>query len=702
MPIVDFEQDPQAPYGTGNFRDDTGRIMYAYDPDTAQQFSKTMKGSRAGGDQRTALNAPIPGADLKALQGTAPDFAGGKTAADVVSLTPGAEGRPERTPPAPAPTPAPEAAPAAPAAAPAAAGPAPGPGASLVQSLDAVKAEAAPPTAGAPASPAAPATVGAPPAVGSGAGASLVQTLDSARPGAPLSARSEPTRAPEPRQFDSGGLPLGSVSAGDSISVEKGIPVEKALEEINDREAIGQVGDQLIADTYERQGQQAARGYEQGRNTARADYGRNVQRAFEARAEREAAEQDLTRLRKAYEENDKSEDPERFMRNMSTGSFVATALLAALNGAFGAQLGQQRNGVVDALDQAIDRDLQRQKDEIASGRIRIGNEIDRRMKEGHSADEAYKLARDALVGNMNAFLDLESKRVNALPEARAQAQLLIQPRLEQRAKDRAETMRLTYDKINIAKRAEQQYQMPQVVGMTPQDMLAMIQLNEKQTEHENTKPVEAAVGHPVSIGEAQDIRTDAKTYAQKRATIGATRAILNQLAQKLKLSYENGRFTGTPDAGVRPLGSSALSEQAREIDRAYSMLKRADVMGMTREPSAKLQDEFGRITARPFWDSDIPQQLSDIASILDQAEGELDQGFGNDVTNYYSYMQQQRRSPPAPPAAPPAPAAPARGAKPPASRAAPAPAAPAAEPAAPAAAPPPKQSSKLPGGLRLE
>ena len=57
MAIVDFEQDPSAPYGTGNFRDDAGRVMYLYDPETASQFAKTMKGApvRGGADGRLFL-----------------------------------------------------------------------------------------------------------------------------------------------------------------------------------------------------------------------------------------------------------------------------------------------------------------------------------------------------------------------------------------------------------------------------------------------------------------------------------------------------------------------------------------------------------------------------------------------------------------------------------------------------------------------
>ncbi len=66
--IVDFEQDPAAPFGSGNFRDDSGRITYLHDPDTASDFVTTMSGSR---ESRGGGGAPEPKPGDAAAQGIA-------------------------------------------------------------------------------------------------------------------------------------------------------------------------------------------------------------------------------------------------------------------------------------------------------------------------------------------------------------------------------------------------------------------------------------------------------------------------------------------------------------------------------------------------------------------------------------------------------------------------------------------------------
>ena len=682
MAIVDFEQDPSAPYGTGNFRDDAGRVMYLYDPETASQFAKTMKGApvRGGADGRVARNDPLPADTFDQLRGTAPpEHPDGTPVADIPAPTPGAEAQPAATP---------ASAPATAAAGAPAAVPQGGAGAALVQTLGSVQAEAA----GAQQPPAAPATPGQPPAApaGSGAGANLVAALDSARPD-PISARSQPTTTPEPSAYSPGSLPLGKTGEADSVTVKQGMPLDKALEEVADREAIGEAGDSLIRNEYERQGRANEWLFARQRNAARDEYGRNVSRVFERSAERRAAEEKVTRLQEALKRNDESLDPDRYMRNMSTGSFVATTILAALNGAFGAMIGQQRNGVIDALDQAIERDIQRQKEEIASGRIRMQNDINRFMQEGHDAKEAEMLARDALIGNMNAFLDLEAKRVSALPEARAQAALLIQPRLEQRAKDRAETLRLANDEVTRSYQREREHSNP-VIG--PQDMLAMLNFGERKKEVENTDYYERMLGRPVSADQAKVLEQDKQEFAAKSGQNRETEKRILDLGTMMGLRVDKrGELVGDADPGVRPFGTEQLSDKARDVTRAYTLLKESRTHSAPREPAAALEKEFGTAIERPFNDSDIPGQLNALLRIVRRNEDNLRKGYGEAARLYdveERYKDQARRSPPAP----------ARGGPAPARGPAPAPAAPPA--AAPAAAPPARKPNKAPGGLRFE
>lgn len=617
--IVDFEQDPNAPLGTGNFRDDAGRIMYLHDPDTAGQFIKTMRGA-----PRLAKNEPVQVDGPPGTPGQAAAAASQAIVSDVGALDAAVTAH-EQAPPAPAPAAAP---PATPPAAP--------PGAPAVP----------PDPVAAAAAVVAPTPVGAPPA--GGPGVALVSALGGVT--AKLDQRSNPQQAPEPRRYDPTGLPLATVGEGETSNVKEGRSPGAVLEELRDREAFGEAGDRLIRDAYSRQGRTQAKAFETGRDAAMLEYGRNVNTAFEKGAERIAGEKKLATLKAELERNDKSMDPGRYVRNMSTGKLISMMFLAAINGGFGAINKKQNNDVLDAFDNAIERDIQRQKDEIASGRIRTQNDINDLMKKGLDAATAEKVARDNLIGNLAAFKDLEAKRVNALPEQMLQADLLIAPRLEQRAKDRAEILRTAEDEVTRSIRRDQLHARPEPgAAMTPQDMMAMLNYREKITEQQNTKPVEDAVGHPVSIPEAAGIKDDTKQFTQKKAIIDSTRAQLQYLAEKLKLYRGPNGYAGDPDAGKRPFGTSELDEQAREIDRAYALLKRADIMSMTREPSARLQDEFGKITERPFWDTDIPGQLNAINSLLQSAEQQLREGYGEDVGRYYDAVRAGRTArPPAP------------------------------------------------------
>jgi len=703
MAIVDFEQDPEAPFGSGNFRDDMGRVMYVHDPDTASQFVRTMRGRKpdlrlARNDSGTAASQGI--ADVNAAVA---DFEGAM-----------ANPHPAKPPePAPTPTPAPPApgqpgaaategiaqtnaavadiekavtaAPGSPAVA-----PAPAPGAPPV-------APAGPPApASAPGAPAVPGAAAAePPPPGSPA--ALVQGLE--RVQASMSARLQPDAPPGVGGYSPEGLPLSAVESGQQVALKEGRDVGRVAEEIAERNRVGEAGDQTIRDAYAVKGRQAAEGFAAGRDAARGDYGRDVNTAFEKNAEARQAFEKVEGFKKALAENDKSVDPDSYVRNMSTGKKIGMIILAALNGGFGALIGQKNNGVVDALNNAIEQDIQRQRDEVASGRIRIQNDIDFFQKKGFSAQEAETLARDRLIKNLAAFKDYEAKRVAAGPQALAEANLLIQPRLEERTAENAMSLRSLENEVNRSLRAGQTYGMIPGTVITPQDSLATETLEDRRIQRENAAAVGEVVGHDVSIDEAKEIRNDAQDLGKRLATGASARSLLNQLRGELGLRKDpkTGKWTGDADPGSRPLGISA-TDRAKLIDSYYAQLKRADIMGMVREPSATLQNEFGKITERPFLDSQIRQQLDAYEAAVDLAEREARRGFSDEAIAYYD----RKRTPVTKANAPPARgrAAPARSSAPAAARTpAAAPAAPAPAPAAPPAEP---ERKKAPGGLRFE
>jgi hypothetical protein len=658
MPIVDFEQDPEAPLGTGNFRDDKGRQMYLSDPDTASQFVKTMRGAplkRKGPDLRLAENdAGYKGDNTRSdLMQRGPATGGVQNLVmrntdDPGSIEPLGAGASlvqrqtdavnklagvTATPAAPA-APAPAApAPAAPAGTPTP--PAPSPG-----SADAAQAP-----------PAAPTTTG-----GTGAGASLVQRHNDAV-NKLAGARTKKGPEPLPMEVSTNNLPPFRTGIGETVNVTEGRPIENIVEGLEETEGAARQTDAAIEQSFTAREQASNQSFETRKAAIQRDNETQKKRQAEARAERFQAEQEQEKLRRALAENDNKLDPDRVMRNMSTGKTIGMIILAALNGGFGAVIGKKDNDVLNVMQNAIDVDIERQKDEIKSGHVRTQNLIDKFMKQGFDAKTAEMLARDQLDKNILAYGDLEAQRIAASADLRAQKDMLLAQRNEALIIRRDQKLQEGEDKITRARQSEESWGVPPVVpGATPQSQLAEIGVQNAKVEQENAKRVEAAVGHPVSPDEAKEIRQDAQDYGKRLAAIARTRAVVRQLGDALKLKRDKDTWTGEPEAGSRPLGVDGLrNEQARRIDRLYSIVARADTEQMTREPSAALQNRFAEITNRPFWDSDIPTQLNDIESVLDQAEIELRNGYDEDVVNFYA-----RRGKTAPRAAgakpPPAPA----------------------------------------------
>jgi len=642
MAIVDFEQDPTGPYGTGNFRDDRGRVMYLHDPETAQQFVKTMPGAKlpaqvASESDDIASNRMDGGASLRGKVGLESDMIARQRFG---GNAPG--GGPDRRlaenrPPEPEyydPNAAGRDV-AASVDAP------PSPGAALVDTLDQTQAKLAPP-APAPAAPSgapapAPAAPAAPPATAPAApaaanpGAALVSNYDATQ--AKLGQRSQPRDIDLPQPYSSGNIPLSGVRSSRNVSVEEGRPVENALEQLGDeapevQNQIDQIRSAGIA-------KDAAVDRAYGAQLSSTDAYRKAQeeRAQKAAAERKAAEQQLMTVQRELKANDQSLDPDRVIKNMSTGKRIGMIVLAMLNGAFGATLGQKDNGVMQAINLEIDRDIDRQKMEVANRKASLGNDYKRYLDLGLDAKTAEALARDKAEQALFQYKDLEAKRAGAQGENARAAELAIAPLRLAWAQRRGDVMKETESRVKRAAEESQAHEVPPVPVMTPQDVLALMNIQNQKIANANTEDIAAAVGHPVTPDEGKQIRTDAQDYGKRRANIAAARAQVDQAAKEMGLFKGPDGYSGTPDSGV------PLSEKRRRVNNEYTLLKRMDVMGMAREPSAALQDEFGRITARPFWDSDATWQLNAMQRVLDRADQELRGGFSDEALAFYNRVR---------------------------------------------------------------
>jgi hypothetical protein len=662
MPIVDFAQDPSAPYGTGNFRDEKGRVMYLHDPETAQQFAKTMPGAPLGkqvADESEALaarqmgdtgatlgsqvamesdaiargrfggNAPSRGPDLRLAEARAPlPGPGGRGAAlvsqydqtrSVLDAPPSgstAEGVPPSPPPG-YPAPAPDAPPGA------------------------------PPVAGA--APAAPTAPGAP----TGAGAALVSNYDATQ--AKLEARSKPRDIEMPKAYGSGGIPLSGVREGQSVTIDEGRPVENAVEQLADEAP--DVQNQIDQIRSGNAAKDAAVDRAYGAQISAMDAQRQAQleRAKIARKERDDAAREMAVVQRELKANDKSFDPDRVVKNMSTGSRIGMIILATLNGAFGATIGQKSNGVIDALNLEIDRDIERQKNEVANRKATLGNDYKRFLDMGLDAKQAEALARDKAEAAIFQVKDLEAKRVGAKGEYARQAEQLIAPIRVAWSQRRGDVMKETEAKVKRAQDVSKANEVPKVVPMTPQDVLALLNVKKERIEQANAEVIGAALEHEVSPEEAQRLKQDSQEFGDKSLTNKDTLYKIKTLAEAIGLKKGRNGWEGDADPGSRPLGISQTDTAVR-VDRLWNDIVQARIQASKREPAARLQDAAGKAIERPFFDNQIAPLLNDLEGLVRNADQNLRQGYGEAATLWDRTPAEGGR--PKPPVRPGAAAAP--------------------------------------------
>lgn len=623
MPIVDFAQDPAAAYGTGNFRDDKGRIMYLHDPETAQQFAKTIPGSSLGSKVSSESDAiasrqmggpPSGGADLRLAEHRPPEpeyydpQAPGRDVQASLDVPTGPEALIARLDQTQAKLDAPPSAPGAPPTPGAAPAPAPG----------------APPAA--PAAPgAAPAAPGAP----AGAGAALVGQYDATQ--AKLSARTQPRDIELPKPYSSGGIPLSGVREGQSVSIDEGRPVGNAIEQLADEapDVQNQI-DQLRSGGAAKDAAIDV-GYAKQISGMDAQRAAQLERAKLARKEREDAAREMSIVQRELKANDKSFDPDRVVKNMSTGKRIGMILLAMLNGGFGAVIGQKNNGVIDALNLEIDRDIDRQKSEVANRKATLGNDYKRFLDMGLDAKQAEALARDKAEAAIFQMKDLEAKRVGAQGEYARQAEQLIAPIRVAWSQRRGDVMKETEAKVKRTQEVSKANEVPKVVAMTPQDVLAQLNVKKERIEQANAEVVGAALEHDVSPEEAQRLKQDSQEFGDKSLTNKDTIYKIKTLAEALGLKKTRNGWEGDADPGSRPLGISQ-SDTAVRVDRLWNDIVQARIQASKREPAARLQDAAGKAIERPFFDNQIAPLLNDLEGLVRNADQNLRQGYGEAAT----------------------------------------------------------------------
>ena len=113
-------------------------------------------------------------------------------------------------------------------------------------------------------------------------------------------------------------------------------------------------------------------------------------------------------------EKDPAVNPRRLIQNLSTGGAILTTVLAALSGGFAAAAGQKSNPALDAINSAIDQDIDSQKLEIESGRIRRGNLIQAYRERGMKLDQAETAARATITESTRRYADAQAQELGAV------------------------------------------------------------------------------------------------------------------------------------------------------------------------------------------------------------------------------------------------------------------------------------------------
>lgn len=441
MAIVDFQQDVSQPFGTGNFRDDQGRTMYLTDPDTAQQFVKTMPGqsslaSQVGAESTAIANTAVPSA-AQAL---------------------------------------------------------------VDKHLSALASNAG--------------------ATGSAAiGASPAQALVDKHNAAVTPA------LPAPRAD-------GLVKTGTSYSrqTQQGRNVANVNAQIGAEETAGAAGDKAIQDSANAADNRAMGVINERQQGVQAGAGRDVVQGFEAKRIQQEAQAQVGQLREELKQNDEAYDPDRLMKNMSTGKSVLMVVLAAISGAFGAVLGNKDNAFMSVIDRKVAQDIDKQKAEIASGRIRIGNQISELMQKGYDAKTAEKLATDRLNAGVDKMIELQAQRQGLQGAQLDAAKGLIAQRQEARAARRGDLLAQTESRV--AESSGTTYERPKPTALSVEDIYKQGQIHQQQLEELDANEIAKVIGKPDADGKVRPVSVKRAAKAVEDAQKLATELPRGEVAQQ--------------------------------------------------------------------------------------------------------------------------------------------------------------------------
>ena len=227
-------------------------------------------------------------------------------------------------------------------------------------------------------------------------------------------------------------------------------------------------------------------------------------------------------------QKDPSIDPDRFIRSMSTGQSIGTVLLGALNGAFKGLVGQQGNDVLDILQRRVAQDIDSQKEQIASGRVRRGNLIQYFRDQGLREAAAEKAAEATSWAMLDRMLQAEQKRIGA-GEHRTEAGVLAEA-VRAQAEQRNDELKLS---LGTPRSTTTVQTAPMTGGGGPSAAEVFSKLTAAREAYEKAgatpdqlKAFDGAMGYPTPGGESETARAKREAAGKQTEDEGkATAAI---------------------------------------------------------------------------------------------------------------------------------------------------------------------------------
>ncbi len=403
------------------------------------------------------------------------------------------------------------------------------------------------------------------------------------------------------------------------------------------------------ASAVKRAGEESAQRKEQA---AMADSTQAFGRQQQAEAARQQAEQRAAIARQnelaTSLQKDPEIDPDRYVKNMSTGTQIGTVVLAALNGAFKGMVGQSGNDVIGILGKRIDEDIAAQREQIQSGRIRRGNLVSYFQNQGLREDAAAKAAEATSWAMLDRMVAAERERIGA-GQDRTQADLLAE-QLKGRVAEKNDELRLMGED-RVATQNTRTMQQKQATGAGGAETFGKFLAARKAYEEAGASPKQLAAfdahsGIPKDFsptGESETARgkrESGEKRTEDQAKGAAALAGLTGYAQDagLVLDPQSGNYRANPSdenmlnarqkerlGRVVPGSSRKISSAEDAAVESFGRLQSGGVI------SPDEADRFKDMIGSAVTDAQLAEQVNVIMRIVRPRLAAADRGGGGGI-----------------------------------------------------------------------